>query len=38
MSDDFQDITVIAYPEQAQVLDVSRSHAKSGSGLTTTRR
>jgi hypothetical protein len=28
MSDDFQDIAVIANPEQAQVRDGSRSHAK----------
>ena len=28
MSDDFQDITVIANPEQAQVRDGSRRHAK----------
>lgn len=28
MSDDFQDITVITNPEQAQVRDGSRSHAK----------
>jgi hypothetical protein len=28
MSNDFQDITVIANPEQAQVRDGSRSHAK----------
>ena len=28
MSDDFQDITVVANPEQAQVRDGSRSHAK----------
>ena len=28
MSSDFQDITVVANPEQAQVRDGSRSHAK----------
>jgi hypothetical protein len=28
MSDEFQDITIIANPEQAQVRDGSRSHAK----------
>src|ERR1044072_4435869 len=28
MSDDFQDITVIAIPEQAEVSDGSRRHAK----------
>ena len=28
MSDDFQDITVVANPEQAQVRDGSRRHAK----------
>jgi hypothetical protein len=28
MSDEFQDIAVIANPEQAEVRDGSRSHAK----------
>ena len=28
MSNDFQDVTIIANPEQAQVRDGSRSHAK----------